>query len=104
MKRKILLFFVMAPFVSAVYGQKTQQIRAYAITGAQKGQSNWTEVRLIDIITGEEVQSVYQSKSKVDVLNARTGNPVAKKQLANDNAQSPGRMDALPGVNTKAAA
>src|SRR4029078_3603611 len=98
MKRKILLFFVMAPFVSAVYGQKPQKITAYAITGVQKGQSNWTEVRLVDIITGEEIQSVYQSKNKIDVLNARTGQPVTKKELAKDNIQPVAAVNAIPGV------
>jgi hypothetical protein len=83
MKQTLLLVAVMA-FVSIVSAQK--KVTAYAITGIQKGQSGWTEVRLVDIVTGEEVRPVYQSSKEVDVLNARTGKPVVKKALA-DNTQ-----------------
>ena len=83
MKQTLLLVAAMA-LVCAIHAQK--KISAYAITGLQKGQSNWTEVRLVDIVTGEEVKSIYQSAKDVEVLNARTGNPVVKKALA-DNTQ-----------------
>jgi hypothetical protein len=83
MKQILLLVAVMA-FVSIVSAQK--KVTAYAITGIQKGQAGWTEVRLVDIVTGEEVRPVYQSSKEVDVLNARTGKPVVKKALA-DNTQ-----------------
>jgi hypothetical protein len=96
MKQTLLLVAVMA-FVSIVYAQK--KVTAYAITGIQKGQSGWTEVRLVDIVTGEEVRPVYQSSKEVDVLNARTGKPVVKRAIT-DNTQvrhveiirEPGRM------------
>jgi hypothetical protein len=83
MKRTLLLVAVTA-FVFVVNAQK--KITAYAITGAQKGQSGWNEVRLIDITTGEEVQSVYKSDKNVELLNARTGKPIVKKDIA-DNTQ-----------------
>src|SRR5215213_3968014 len=83
MKQTLLLVAAMA-LVSFVNAQK--KITAYAITGMQKGQSGWSEVRLIDITTGDEVQPIYQSTKIVDVLNARTGKPVVKKALA-DNTQ-----------------
>src|SRR3954470_2648497 len=82
MKQKILLLFVMAPFFSAVYGQKEKKVTAYAITAVEKGQSNSTEVRLIDIKTGEEVKSIYRNSTIVEALNARTGKPVVKKDIA----------------------
>ena len=82
--KKILLLAAVMPFVSLVNAQK--KITAYAITSVQKGQSSWTEVRLVDIVSGEEVQSIYQSAKDVRVLNARTGKPIVKKAIA-DNTQ-----------------
>jgi len=82
--KKILLLAAVMAFVSLVNAQK--KITAYAITSVQKGQSSWTEVRLVDIVSGEEVQSIYQSAKDVPVLNARTGKPVVKKAIA-DNTQ-----------------
>jgi hypothetical protein len=54
---------------------------AYAITSAQKGQFNWTEVRLVDLATGAEVQSIYNNTKQLpQVLSARTG-----KSITNTN-------------------
>ncbi len=75
MKLILLLTFSIAA-ISFTQAQKTT---AYAITGVQKGNSNWTEVRLIDVTTGEEVQSVFQSANDAEILNARTGKPIAGK-------------------------
>ena len=88
MKLKILLLFVMVPLFSAVCAQKNPKTIAYAITGVQKGNSSWTEVRLVDITTGEEVKSIYQSKNQVEILNARTGKPIVKKDLASGGKES----------------
>ena len=82
--KQTLLLVALTACVSLLNAQK--KITAYAITAMQKGQSSWTEVRLVDIISGEEVQSVYQSAKDVEVLNARTGKPIVKKALA-DNTQ-----------------
>ena len=88
MKRIILLTAAVALFISLTHAQKKtkkqQQTTAFAITGVQKGQSNWTEVRLVDITTGEEVKSIYNSKQQVEILNARTGKPIVKKDIKND--------------------
>jgi hypothetical protein len=62
--------------------KKGQKVTAYAITGTEKGHSNWTEVRLVDVSTGEEIQSIYKSASEPTILNARTGKPIVKKDLA----------------------
>ncbi len=81
MKRKLLLSIVLAGVCVGMQAQKRQQsTTAYAITGAQKGSDRWTEVRLIDVQTGEEIKSIYQSAQQVAVLNARTGKPIAKKE------------------------
>lgn len=81
MKRNLLLslsFFAL----TATQAQKQKPTTAYAITGVEKGGSSWTEVRLVDITTGEELQSIYASNTDAEVLNARTGKPVAKKDDA----------------------
>jgi hypothetical protein len=81
MKRKLLLLIVLASIVSTLHAQKKQKpVTAYAITGAQKGSSPWTEVRLVNVSTGEQVQSIYESKQEVQVLNARTGKAIEKKE------------------------
>jgi hypothetical protein len=84
MKRITLLLAVIIAFVSFSNAQKSKkstQITGYAITAAEKGQSSWKEVRLIDLTSGEEIQSIYRSNNESQPLNARTGKPVAKKDI-----------------------
>lgn len=83
MKQKILFTIATAFLIVAVYAQKkAQKVTAYAITGTEKGHSNWTEVRLVDIITGEELQSIYKNSQEIPILNARTGKPIVKKDVS----------------------
>lgn len=84
MKKKILLTLIIASINMAANAQKTS---VYAITGSQKGHNNWTEVRLIDIATGEELKTVYKNSEETQPLNARTGKPVAKKDVKTENFQ-----------------
>ncbi|HEU4471098.1 MAG TPA: T9SS type A sorting domain-containing protein [Flavisolibacter sp.] len=78
--KQILLSSLLLPFALSLHAQKKQKpLTAYAITAVQKGQSSWTEVKLVDINTGDEVQSIYQSAQEIEILNARTGKPVVKK-------------------------
>ena len=90
MKRKILLLLVMASFITAAHAQKKQSnsITGYAITAQQKGGKSWKEVRLVDITTGSELKSIYQSTQEMQALNARTGKPVMKKDIAPGNAKT----------------
>ncbi len=71
--------------------QQTQRT-AYAITGGQKGQFNWTEVKLIDLNTGDVLQSIYENGKSIPVINARTGKPITispDKQSTTENNQLP---------------
>jgi hypothetical protein len=79
MKRITLLLLAALFIFNFSQAQKTKQISGYAITSGEKGQSGWKEVRLVDISTGAELKSVYQSKQEAEILNARTGKAVAKK-------------------------
>ncbi len=79
MTKKILFLSVMTCFVTVLYAQKNKSTKAYAITTVQKGQSNWKEIRQVDIKTGEATQDVYLNGQDIEILNARTGKPVQKK-------------------------
>jgi hypothetical protein len=83
MKQKILLTLAAFAFFAHGYAQKnSRKTTAYAITGKEKGSSRWQEVKLVDVNTGEEIESIYESSADVPVVNARTGKPVAKKEIA----------------------
>jgi hypothetical protein len=90
MKRKILLVLVMALFITTVQAQKKQQkkVTGFAITSQEKGGRSWKEVRLVDINSGQELQSIYKSNAEITALNARTGKPVAKKALSSNGQTS----------------
>ncbi|HMJ46448.1 MAG TPA: T9SS type A sorting domain-containing protein [Ferruginibacter sp.] len=82
MVKKILLLPVAALMITAVHAQKnSKRVTAYAITSEVKGSSKWAEVKLVDLVTGEELQPVYQSKSETQPLNARTKKPIEKKDM-----------------------
>jgi hypothetical protein len=80
MKRKFLLLSAVCCCVTATQAQ----IKAYAITGTQKGSSNWSEVRLVDVSSGEELKTIYKNSQEVDRLNARTGKPIVLKEQTPD--------------------
>lgn len=87
MKQRILLLFVMTSVVTISQAQKTDKASktttGYAITAAEKGSRSWKEVRLVDVTTGAEVKTIYDSKTETEALNARTGKPVVKKDQNN---------------------
>lgn len=84
MKRKTLLLLVMTSFITAAIAQNKQAkpITGYAITASEKGGRNWKEVRLVNISTGEEIKTIYKSTDETQPLNARTKNPIVKKDAA----------------------
>ena len=67
--------------------QQTQRI-AYAITGGQKGQFNWTDVKLIDLNTGAVIQSIYENGKSLPILNARTGQPITNATAKATNVEN----------------
>lgn len=81
--KRILLLLVMSSIITVAFSQKRkktdQPLTGYAITAVEQGGRSWKEVRLVNITTGEEVRSIYTSKQEVEAYNARTGNPVVKK-------------------------
>jgi hypothetical protein len=83
MKSTTLLLLGMTFFILPVNAQKKekQPVTGYAITATEKGGRNWKEVKLVNVATGQELQSVYQSSTETEALNARTKKPVVKKDL-----------------------
>ena len=92
MVRRSLLTITMLALVVAATAQNSSA-KAYAITGGQKGQSNWTEVRLIDLTTGAELQTIYSSSQTPQVFNARTGKPIA---ITPDNSPNMRTSTSMP--------
>ncbi len=80
MKFKILLLSgISVSLVSAAAAQPKQQT-AYAITSSTKGAYVWTEVKLIDINTGEVVRSVFDNDgNNLQAFNARNGKAIRVK-------------------------
>ena len=78
MKKSLLILLSFVTF-NQINAQK-QKGTAYAITSMEKGASKWTEVRLVNLTSGEEIKTIYQSASDAEVLNARTGKPIAKTE------------------------
>jgi hypothetical protein len=87
MSRKILPLIVMACFITTVNAQSKKSTTAYAITSPEKGQSSWKEIRLVDINSGESLQSIYANGQEMEILNARTGKPVVKKENLTNSEQ-----------------
>ncbi len=80
MKYKILLPTLLLAIT--VQAQKKQKL-AYAITSPQQGQFSWTDVRLVDLNSGEAVQPVFETgKSEFLIFSARDGKPVSLKNAA----------------------
>ncbi len=89
MKNSILLLFILSLSLS-LFAQKNKKkqdpLTGYAVTSFEKGGRSWKEVRLINMSTGDEIQSVYNSKQEAEALHARTGKPVQKKETNAENA------------------
>lgn len=77
---KKILLLALAFFSFCVLQAQKNKYTAYAITSAQKGSSSWTEVRLVNVVTGEELKTIYQNKGDAEMLNARTGRPVERSE------------------------
>lgn len=58
--------------------------QAYAITSGAKGQFNWSEVRLIDLSTGSELQAIYTANQQPQVLSARSGKSITASSEKNN--------------------
>lgn len=87
MNKNFLLLVVITLFVTTLQAQSNKPVTAYAITASEKGQGSWKEVRLVDVKTGQEIQPVFTSGQELEILNARTGKPVQKKDAVAESKQ-----------------
>src|SRR5437867_1035727 len=85
---KKMLLSTLSVFILLLTQAQKNKILAYAITGVEKGNTTWTEVRLVDITTGEEMQTIYKSAADAQILNARTGKPVMKRDAITSNTET----------------
>jgi len=78
----------MTSFIIAAQAQKKQKqpLTGYAITAAEKGGRSWKEVKFVDIATGQELKSIYQSTKETEALNARTKKPVVKSDVSSNTS------------------
>ena len=81
MKQNLSFLFITIFFFSAVTAQEGKIITGYAITAAEKGQNGWREVRLLNFITGEVIKTIYSMGQEIEILNARTGKSIIKKNI-----------------------
>ena len=92
MKQKILLPITTLLLSASLFAQQKRSA-AYAITSSIKGQFVWTDVKLIDLNTGEVIQQVYEdNKSDYNVFTAREGKPIHVKNgkgEVEDNSRLP---------------
>jgi hypothetical protein len=70
-------FLVSAITVFWVFSANAQKLTAYAITSPEKGTSNWSEVKLVDLGSGETVNAVYSEHQKQVAYSVRTGKQIA---------------------------
>src|SRR5687767_10260702 len=90
--KNLLSLCVITLTLSATAQQKQQQTLAYAITSAEKGTYQWTDVKLVDINTGQLVRTIFDSKqiNSYKVYHARSGQQItvadAQGVVKNQNA------------------
>lgn len=106
MRHKFLPTCCVILLALTVTAQQKQSL-AYAITSADKGTYQWTEIKLVDINTGELVRTIFDSKQPTayKVYHARSGREiaVADKQgvVRNQNALPFNSMSAALAYDQK---
>jgi hypothetical protein len=106
MRHKILLTSCVVFFALAVAAQKKQTL-AFAITSAEKGTYQWTDVKLVDVNTGELVRTIFDSKliKGYKVFHARSGREIsvadAQGVVKNQNALPFNTMSAALAFDKK---
>lgn len=81
MYRRFLPFAALS-FVFLSSSAQLSKNTAYAITGDVPGSYNWTEIRIVDLTTGQSVKPVFSSKESFAIRNARTGQSVSNSNIA----------------------
>ncbi len=85
MKSKLLLFILFTPTYFSVFSQ--QSTVAYAITGQGKGSMFWSDIRALDMRSGNAMSTLYENgKTKFSFIDAETGRVVDQMAYSNNTA------------------
>lgn len=80
MKKHLRFLFLAATCIAVLPQTQAQKNTAFAITGATKGNLNWTVLREIDLGSGALVRNIYiPSSQKPAHLNAATGKAISEE-------------------------
>ena len=86
MKHKFLLSFI---FIAFCYSGFSQQDRAFAITGQGNGNFNWTDIRSIDMASGNVSSVLFENgKTRFSYQDAETNKPIDQLSLKGIPAQA----------------
>jgi hypothetical protein len=86
MKHTFLAAVVFILFYQISYSQRST---CFAITGHGKGDMNWTDIRSIDLSTGNATSSLFKNgKTKFSFVNAETRQPVDRVMMQLSSAIS----------------
>lgn len=102
MTKTILLLAACVCISTALNAQSKKSSTAFAITSPQKGGGGWKDVKLVDLTTGAELQTVFRSGQDIEILNPRTGKPVVKKDealAADQSAHQPEQIVVIDANN-----
>src|ERR1017187_5327927 len=85
MKLKFLLLLFFTPLFFT--GLSQQSNLAYAITGQANGNFNWTDIRVIDMASGNINATLFENgKTKFSFIDAETGRPVDQLAITGNPA------------------
>lgn len=86
MKHKFLLSFI---FITFCFSGFSQQDRAFAITGQGNGNFNWTDIRSIDMASGNASSVLFENgKTRFSYRDAETNNTIDQLDLKEIPAQT----------------
>jgi|ADGO01.1.fsa_nt_gi hypothetical protein len=71
MRHKILLALLTPVIAYTAEAQQSPSV-AFAITSAEQGKFQWTNIKMIDLSTGEVLRTIYDGKQPYNAYNART--------------------------------
>lgn len=77
MKKELLLLLIFTPLFFTGFSQ--QNNLAYAITGQANGNFNWTDIRVIDMTSGNTNATLFENgKTKFSFVDAETKNAISQ--------------------------
>jgi len=91
MRHKILLALLTPVIAYTAEAQQQSPSVAFAITSAEQGKFQWTNIKMIDLRTGEVLRTIFDDKQSYTAYNARTRKEImvkdAQGNVRNQQAQ-----------------